>query len=905
LLAQIEDNGEFSSAETIVSLPSGTRLGHYEIIELIGAGGMGEVYRAHDPRLNRAVAVKVLLEHISEKPEASVRFEREARTIAGLHHPHICVVYDVGRHEKTDYLVMEFLEGETLASRLERGRLPLDQALQFAIEIAGALDKAHRSGVTHRDLKPGNIMITKNGVKLLDFGLAKLRDNGTVSSVSQAATKADVTAEGTIIGSLQYMAPEQLEGNDADARTDLFAFGATLHEMVTGQKAFEGKSPVSLMSAILKDTPKPISVLQPVAPESLERVITTCLAKDPDDRWQSARDLHRELKWVADRIANPAKGDSGITKSAPGWQTVPLTIAIIAILFTAAAVWMLKPGAPASQTDIVRLTVTLQPGEELLSAAGPPVALSPDGRVLAYASMRPGSSSQLYLRSMDNPEPKSVPGSEGAFNPFFSPNGQWVGFFAQGKLKKAPVNGGAVEALADASFGAGGTWSAEDYIYFAPTNIGGLWKVHASGGTPEEVSRLDRNAGEVSHRFPQILPAGKAVLFTVWTGPGWDETELHVLNLETKEKHLVVRGSRIGRFDSRSGHLVYFRQGTDTLMAVPFDLGRLQVTNDPPVTLAEHARDTSEAGELALSNSGTLAYIPSSPQWYTSRLVWVDRGGGNKPLAAPLLAYQEPVISPDGLRVAVSVAGPSFGIWIYDIARTTLTALTSNGSSQAPAWTPDGKSVVYRATRMGFRNIFQRTADGSGDETQLTMSESVHTPGTFSADGKQFIFTDSGISALSLDGDRTPKPLWKTSYREWNPHLSRDGRWLAYASGESGKAEIYVRPFPKLDGKWKISTDGGTEPVWSRDGRELFYRNNNRMMAVSIAAGDAFAAGLPQVLFEGRYQFSGTSVSGYDVSPDGKSFLMVQPAETVQPASQISIVLNWPAELNSPASTSK
>jgi serine/threonine-protein kinase len=714
-----------------------------------------------------------------------------------------------------------------------------------------------------------------------------------------------VTAEGTIIGSLQYMAPEQLEGKEADARTDLFAFGATLHEMVTGQKAFQGTSPVSLMSAILKDTPAPVTTLQPIAPEALDRLIRTCLAKDPDERWQSARDLRRELQWVANTLANPALANSAHEKRrAATWRTVPSTIAIVAMLFTAAAVWMLKPAGPV-QTEIVRLTVTLQPGEELQSASGPPVALSPDGRLLAYASRLPGNATQLYLRSLDHPVPKPVPGSDGAANPFFSPNGQWVGFFAQGKLKRAPVNGGAVEALADAPLAPGGTWSKEDDIYFAPTNIGGLWKVHASGGVPEEVSKLDRSKGEVSHRWPQVLPGGKAVLFTVWTGPGWDETELHVLNLETKEQRLVVHGSRIGRFDSKSGHLVYFRQGTDTLMAVPFDLGRLQVTNDPPVTLAEHARDTSEAGEFALSDSGTMAYIPSSPEWYASRLVWVDRHGDVKPLPTPLLAYQEPVISPDGLRVAVSIAGPSVGVWIYDLARTTLTALNSNGSSQAPMWTPDGKSVVYRATRMGFRNIFQRTADGSGEETQLTTGESLQTPGTFSADGKVFIFSDAAIAALSLDGDRKAKPLWKTSYREWNPHLSRDGRWLAYASGESGKTEIYVRPFPKLDGKWKISTDGGTEPVWSRDGRELFYRNNDKMMVVSVAAGASFAAGLPQLLFERRYQFSGTAVSGYDASPDGKSFLMIQPAESVQPASQISIVLNWPAELSNPTSANK
>jgi len=889
-----------------LSLTAGTRLGHYEIIEGIGAGGMGEVYKARDPRLNRTVAIKVLLDHVSDAPEARARFEREAQTIAGLNHPHICVVYDVGRHENSDFLVMEFLEGQTVARRLERGPLPLDGALKCAVEIADALDKAHRNGVTHRDIKPGNIMLTKSGVKLLDFGLAKLRSTPNVSTFSEAATKADLTAEGAIIGSLHYMAPEQLEGIEADSRTDIFAFGAVLHEMVTGQKAFDGKSVVSLMSAILKDAPKPVSSLQTVAPDALDRAIATCLAKDPEDRWQSARDLCRELKRVAEDISQVEAKAPVVRRAVP--VSIAAAVAGIAILITAVAVWTLRPISPARPFNISRLTVTLQPGEELRSGGGPPAALSPNGAILAYAGVRRDATPLLYLRNMDNPEAKAVPGSDGAVNPFFSANGEWVGFFAQGKLKKVPVTGGVVETLCEVPNGRGGSWAEDDTIYFAPFSTSAIWKVLAAGGTPQAVTTVNRAKGEVSHRWPQVLPGGKALLLTVWTGPGWDENQLQLLNLATGERRLLVQGARSGLYVA-SGHLVYFRQGPDTLMVVPFDLNRLQITGGPPVTLVERVRDTSEGGEYAVSNSGTLAYVPSTPLWYESRLVWVGRSGIVEPLPASPQGYEEPVISPDGRQVAVSIAGPAYGISIYDFARAALTPLTFGGSSQAPVWTPDGKRIVYRATRTGSRNLFERIADASGDEERLTTSDGLQTPGSFSRDGKSFVFADSdpvtGSDIWTLGADRKAEPLLKTRASEYNPHLSPDGRWLAYVSDESGRAEIYVRPFPKLDGKWKISADGAGEPVWSRDGRELFYRSGGKMMAVSVETSSTFAVAVPKMLFEGRYQFSGTGVSAYDVSPDGRRFLMVQPAEAARPATQIHIVLNWFEELKTAVFSSK
>ena len=834
-----------------MSLIAGTRLGNYEILEVIGSGGMGEVYKARDPRLNRSVAIKVLLDHVSAAPDARARFEREAQTIAGLNHPHICVVHDVGRHEKTDFLVMEYLDGETLARGLERGPLPLDQALKCAMEIADALDRAHQHGITHRDLKPGNIMLTPGGVKLLDFGLAKLRTQG-ISGLSEAATKADITAEGTIIGSLQYMAPEQLEGSEADARTDIFAFGAVLYEMVTGRRAFEGKSAVSLMSAILKDTPKPVTALQSVAPEALDEAIEVCLAKSPEDRWQSARDLRRELKRISENV-----GKSGRESHSRRSSSFPMTATLVAagIVLTVLAAWAFRSSPANGPQQIARLAVTLEPGEELQSLLGPPVAISPDGSLLAFASVRRGLPPLLYLRAIDDAEAKTVPGSEGASNPFFSANGQWVAFFSSGKLKKVAVAGGAVETIGDSAGIGSGSWGDDDTIYFATPY--GLRKVPAAGGMAQTVTTLDRAKGEVSHRWPQVLPGGKALLLTVWTGPGWDETNLQVLDLKSSVRRVVVRGTRNGYYVP-SGHIVYFRQGTDTLMAMPFDLDSLQVADSPPVTLKERVRDTSEGGEYAVSNAGVLAYVASAPQMYESRMVWVSRDGTIDPLPARAQGYQEPVISPDGRQVAISVAGPVFSISIYDLGRDTLTSLTASGSSQAPVWTDSGKKIVYRATRKGSRNLFERNADGSGEEKRLTTAEDTQTPASVSLDGSKVAFSSGGdIWMLTLGVNPKSEAIYKSPFSERNIHQSLDGRWLAYVSDESGVSEIYVRPNSAVDAKWKVSADGGSEPVWSRDSRELFYRSGDKMMVVTVRRDPSSLLRLPKWFSKGDTNSAG------------------------------------------------
>jgi Tol biopolymer transport system component/tRNA A-37 threonylcarbamoyl transferase component Bud32 len=882
-----------------MSLTAGSRLSHYEIAALIGAGGMGEVYEARDPRLNRTVAIKVLQEHMSSQPEARVRFEREARMIAALNHPHICTLHDIGRHEQIDFLVMELVEGETLAARLVRGPLPVHDALQHAIEIAGALDQAHRHGVTHRDLKPGNVMLTKSGVKLLDFGLAKLRQPQNASSLSAVVTQADITVEGETLGTLQYMAPEQLEGHEADARTDIFAFGTMLHEMITGRKAFDGPSRMSLMRSIMSDTPPPVSTLQPVAPRALDRLIATCLAKDPDDRWQSARDVGRELTWILEGGSASSGDVSGGGKgNATGRRNgIPVSaaasLALLAVATAAVAVWTLKPVAGVAPSPVARLAVTLPAGERIGDLSRQSLALSPDGTSLAYIGEHDGTR-QIFVRALDSLDGRSISGTEGAIAPFFSPDGRWIGFFSTGNLRKVPTTGGAVECVADAASSMGGTWAADDTIYFAPFNTSGLWKVSASGGPSTPVTTLDRSKAEVSHRWPQVLPGGKAVVFTVWTGPGSDERHLHLQMLGSGERRVLVPGASTGRYVP-SGHILYSRG--DALFAVPFDLARLQVSG-PAVALPERALD-DEGAQFSVSGSGLLAYVPADPARLERRVVWVDATGNITPLGLPTRAYTDPVLSPDGRYVAFTTLGAIEAIWIYDITRHTLAAFTSTsaGSSQAPIWKPDGTRILYRGTRNGFRNLFWKVVDGGSDEERLTTSESLQTPTSWSADGKYVAFVDTvvgtgpDLAVLQMEG-REPQAFLKTGSVETGPRFAPDGKWMAYSSDESGTSEVYVRAFPGPGRKLQVSTDGGSQPVWSRNGQTLYYRNGDKMLSVRMATQPALTAEHPRTLFEGRYLGTDTGGAGYDVSSDGR-FLMIQAIRPEAPTVQINIVVNW------------
>jgi eukaryotic-like serine/threonine-protein kinase len=895
-----------------MTLAAGTRLGAYEILSPLGAGGMGEVYRARDTRLDRIVAIKVLPVHLADRPELRERFEREARTIASLNHPHICTLHDVGHQDGTDYLVMEYLEGETLAQRLVRGPLPLNQVLQYAIEIADALDKAHRKGVTHRDLKPGNIMLTKSGTKLLDFGLAKLQQEVAPANiqVSQSPTMSQpLTAQGTIVGTLQYMAPEQLEGKEVDTRTDIFAFGTLVYEMATGKRAFEGKSQASVISAIMSSDPAPISSLQPMTPPALDRVVKRCLAKEPDERWQSANDLANELKWIA------ASGEqAGATTTSAGavrvnWRNRLLWAAagLAGCALVGLAVWNLK-SAPTPQ-PVSRYTITLPPGQKLADLdRGPAIALSPDGTHLAYVATH-GGTQQIYLRAMDSLEAKPISGTEGAIEPFFSPDGQWLGFFAGGNLKKISVSGGAPLTLGNVAQPHGGSWSSRGMIAFAPTATGALLQVSDAGGVPQPLTRLGK--GEVAHRWPEFLPGGKAVLFSASsTTSSWSNAQVAVQSVRSGERQNLAQGATHPRY-APSGHLVYV-QG-ENLMAVPFDPQSLTVTGTASPMLEGVLQSTSSGiAQYSVSATGSLVYVSGGIQSAQRKLVWVDRKGVEQALAAPAHAYRYPRFSPDRRRVAVMIEESETNIWLYDLARDTLTRLTFQGSTNLlGAWTPDGKRIAFQSTKEGPGNLFWQMADGSGGLERLTTSDYVQGANSWSPDGQLLAYievnptTGYDIWVLRMS-DRKAQPFLRTPFNESSPQFSPDGRWLAYTSDESGRFEIYIQSYPGPGGKWQISTDGGTEPAWNRNGRELFYRNGDKMMAVDIATQPGFSVGKPRMLFQGQYVLTPASFPNYDISADGQRFLMLKPTEQagVEPT-QINVVLNWFEELKRRVPTGK
>jgi len=907
-----------------MAISPGRRLGPYEILSAIGAGGMGEVYKARDTRLDRIVAIKVLPAHLADRADLRERFDREAKTIASLNHPHICTLYDTGHQDGIDYLVMEYLEGETLAQRLVKGPLPIQQVLQYAIEISDALDKAHRKGVTHRDMKPGNIMLTKTGTKLLDFGLAKLKLDVAPANVSLAdlpTANDSLTAEGAIVGTLQYMAPEQLEGKEVDARTDIFAFGVVMYEMATRKRAFEGKSQASVISAIMSSDPVPMSSLQPMTPPALDRVVKRCLAKETDERWQTANDLANELKWIAE-------GGSQVTlvptAAAKGIRTLgrrALILNLGALLLIAAVVsvvtWNLKPAPSPALQPVSRLVVNLPPGQQLAGLEnGPAVALSPDGTHLAYVA-RQGGNQQLYLRALDGLEAKPIPGTEGAVNPFFSPDGQWLGFFAGGALKKVSVNGGGAQSLVNATLPSGASWGSQGIIAFSPIVTGVLQQVPDGGGAPQPLTRIEK--GEVSQHWPEFLPGGKAVLFaTSGNAASWANAQVVVQSIGAGERRNLIQGATQPRYAS-TGHLVYAQGGS--LMAVPFDPQRLAVKSAAvPVVDGVLQSPTSGSAQYSFSTTGSLVYVSGDIQAPERRLVWVNRNGAEQLLAAPAHAYVAPRVSPDGRRLAVTITEQEAQIWEYDFPRETLTRLTFEGNNNlAPVWTPDGKRLAFNSNKEGSNNIFWQLADGSGGLERLTNSEYLQAPSSWSPDGQVLAFfevnpaTQRDIWVLRMGEPSAGsgqvgkvQPFLRTRFDEAVPRFSPDGRWLAYISNESGRYEIYVQPFPGPGGKWQISTEGGTEPVWNRNGRELFYRSGDKMMAVEIATQPGFAAGKPRMLFEGRYELAPFPISNYDVSPDGQRFLMLKPTEQTQVApTQINVVLNWFEELKQKVPTGK
>src|SRR5467141_1450529 len=880
----------------------GTHLGPYEITGPLGSGGMGEVYRARDTRLERTVAIKILPAQFSSDPVRKQRFEREAKTISSLNHPHICTLHDIGHQDGIDYLVMECVEGETLAKRLEKGPLPLEQVVKFGGQIADALDKAHRSGVVHRDLKPGNIMLTPTGAKLLDFGLTKpvvaLTTGATLTAAATPTTP--VTQEGTILGTFQYMSPEQIEGKELDGRSDIFSLGAVLYEMLTGQRAFQGKSQLSVASAILEKEPAPISAIKPMTPPALDRGIRRCLAKDPEDRWQTARDLLLELKWIAEGGSQVALASQGPAESIDArWRRTLLwgVVSLILAAVTGLAVWNLKPSPPG---PVSRTVITLPSAQRLAELDQPAVALSPDGTRLAYVATQ-GGAQQIYLRAMDSLDARAVPGTERATEPFFSPDGQWLGFFVGNKLKKVPVSGGAVLSLGETAFPGGASWGSQGMIAFAPSWASVLQQMSDAGGTPQPLTRLEK--GEFSHRWPEFLPGAKAVLFsTTESSFNWANANVAVETLGTAERRNLVQSATHPRY-AASGHLVYAQGGN--LMAVPFDHQQLVVLGAAvPVVEGVLQSRASGAAQYSLSATGSLVYVPGGIEEDNQKLVWVTRSGTELLLAAPTHSYTFPRLSPDGRRVAVGIAEREAQLWLHDLSRETLTRFTFEGNRTLNSiWTPDGKGIAYLSNKDGAGNIYWQRADGSGGLERLTSSEYTQVPMSWSPDGQLLAFMENNpttgydIWVLRLSHHKA-QPFLRTPFNESVPRFSPDGRWLTYVSNESGRYEIYVQPYPGPGGKWLISTEGGTEPAWNSNGRELFYRSGDKMMAVDIATQPSFTAGKPRVLFEGRYNPAPGTNPNYDVSRDGQRFLMLKPSEQEASApTQINVVLNWFEEL--------
>ena len=695
------------------------------------------------------------------------------------------------------------------------------------------------------------------------------------------------------------MAPEQLEGKEADARTDIFAFGAVLYEMVTGQRAFQGQSQASLIGAILKDDPRPMSELQPVSPTRLDRVVKKCLAKGPEDRWQGAHDLMDEVKWIAEEGSAASKAETSmVRRSIPGGLALSLTGVLLGAVLAGVAVWSLT--RPAPPLPVKRFAIPLSPSDEFVGDLGG-LSISPDGQNLVYVAAPGGGRSQLYLRPIDQLEATPLPGTEEARSPFFSPDGQWVGFYAGGELKKVSLTGGSPFTLCNVGAFFGASWGPDDTIFFSRGIGSEFFRVSASGGTPEAVSVLDPEE-TVQVRWPEILPGGKAVLYTDWRGGL--ATSIAVHSLETGERRTLVEGGSNPHYVP-TGHIVF--QRLDSLLAMPFDLERLEVTGSPAPVLQDVARGAvvGDAEHFSLSEEGSLLYASGTLSPITVELVWVDRQGVEQPLAEGLQGYRDPRLSPDGQRLAVWIPNANgFDVWVFALGRGILTRLTFGNTSARVIWSRDGERVIFASNRgEGTFNIFSKPADGSGTPVQLTTG-AYRIPTSVSSDGNTIVFrqnsntTGRDIGMVRLEGESEPEMLLQTLFEEHTGMLSPDDRWLAYVSNESGREEIYVRPFPGLGGKWQVSTDGGTEPMWSRDGRELFYRNGDKMMAVAISTEPELAPGRPTLLFEGRYQSgvsAGNPATNYDVAPDGR-FVMIRADESSGPT-QINVVLNWFEEL--------
>jgi serine/threonine-protein kinase len=900
-----------------MTIGPGTRLGAYDVVYLLGAGGMGEVYRARDTKLNRDVALKVLPEAFAADAERLARFKREAQVLASLNHPHIAAIYGFEDSGSTHALVLELVDGPTLADRIAKGPIPLDEALPIAKQIAEALEAAHEQGIIHRDLKPANIKLRDDGtVKVLDFGLAKASEPASVISPALTASPtitspAMMTGVGMLLGTAAYMSPEQAKGRPADKRSDIWAFGCVLYEMLTGRRAFEGDDVSDTLAAVLRGEPD-WSALPPDLPPALRTLIRRSVQKDPKRRLPDVGITRLELDEALTTQATESSASS-VTVAAPshsGWHTA-LSWALAAALGVGLLV-MWAPWRKPSVPSPVRLSAEIGADATLgvTGAPGANLAISPDGKLLVFAAQRTTGPSQLYLRRVDQLRATALSGTDNGYNPFFSPDGQWIAFFAGGKLKKMSIMGGAAVTLCDAAQGRGATWGEDGTIVFTASTGGvGLMRVSDEGGKPEPFITLAD--GESSQRWAQVLPGSKAVLFTAGTGGSFDDGNIVVQPLPAGPRKIVQRGGYYGRVVP-SRHLLYIHGGT--LFAAPFDSDRLEVVGRPvPLLEGINASTGTGGANFAVSDTGTLVYVAGQGLGSEAPLMWLDRTGKTGPLRTTPADWSNPRFSPDGTRLAMDIAAPGgASVWVYDWVRDTTTRLTFGPSFDLrPVWTPDGQRVVFGSGRSGLpvTNLFWQRADGSRDAQRLTESTSNQLPGSWHPNGKVLAFqeenpkTGADIKILTVEGDEASgwKPGRATDFlnspsNETYPQFSPNGQWIAYVSNESGQNEVYVQRYPSAVGKRQISTGGGSYPIWSRARPELFYLSTSLqiMVASYTAEGDSFNASKAQAWWSGRIL---GRQGAYALHPDGNRFAVAIAQDVASKQDHFVFVSNFFDEL--------
>ncbi len=884
-----------------MSLTNGTRLGPYEILAPLGAGGMGEVYRARDTRLGRDVAIKVLPDEVARDAHALARFEQEARAVAALSHPNILALHDVGKEGAVSFVVMELLEGETLREALAKGPLSLRKALDVGLQLAEGLAAAHGKGIVHRDVKPENVFLTKDGhAKLLDFGLARSGPIPTGRDETESPTVDKLTSQGAVLGTVAYMSPEQARGETVDFRSDQFSLGIVLYEMLTGKRPFGGASAAETLAAIIRDEPEPLTKVDPKLPALLGWTVQRCLSKDPEERYSSTRDLVKELQSLGTHLSEavsatdvaPGEGPR-LRRRVPAWVLMAggAFMVLVGLLI---GIRSLRTGSPSASP--VRLSISFPLGAApRFSGDSNPLALSPDGKTLVYAG------NKLFVRSLDSDKIQPIAGTEGGGAPFFSPDGRWVGFFAEGKLKKVPLTGGPPITLCDStdvhlvgSFGQG-SWGVDGTIVFVEPGLTGLRRIPSSGGESQALTIVNAGAFE-SHSFPQILPDGEHVLFEIDKGPD-SAPRAAVISLRTGEQRIVGEDAAYPLY-LPTGHLVFTRNGS--LFAAPFSLHRLALSG-PPVPMPEDLltnRNYSNAAHMAVSSGGTLVYRPRGH--FERKFVWVDRRGAVEPLPFPPGQYIEAALSPDGRRLAAIAEekGETMALLVGDIARATLTRAPVEGILQSPAWAPDGRRIAISFTKTPSYpgKVYFVSADGSGplEPSTIDTEPLEEFPSSFSPDARFVLLTGLAwqsphydIWLLPLSGERRPTPFLHSRFGTSRAVFSSDGRWVAYLSWESERTEVFVTPFPGLGPKWQISADGGGSPRWSLNDRELFYRNGDKMMVVEIETRPTFRAGQPRSLFEGQFRrFCG-------VDPEGKRFLMIKEDPAESGPAHVNVVLNW------------